>query len=256
MYFRLIARAHSAPVIAPIRIAPTGVTDEQAGVIATRPATTPEAAPRVVAWPSRTRSTSSQASMAALVATRVLTKVTPAVVPAVSAEPALNPNQPNHSSPAPSVTSGRLCGFIGSLGQPIRLPSTRTRARPAAPALMCTAVPPAKSMALSWLAIQPPTVLPSPASKANTQWATGKYTTVAHSPANSSHGPNRARSAIAPEISATVMMANIAWNATNTVLGMVPASESAPSRPLRPRNSNGAPSRPPPTSLPKAMEYP
>lgn len=30
------------------------------------------------------------------------------------------------------------------------------RTRPAVPALMCTAVPPAKSIALSWLAIQPP----------------------------------------------------------------------------------------------------
>jgi hypothetical protein len=32
------------------------------------------------------------------------------------------------------------------------------------------------------------------------------------------------RSATAPEISATVMIANIAWKATNTVAGMVPTS--------------------------------
>ena len=88
---------------------------------------------------------------------------------------------------------------------------------------MCTAVPPAKSIALSLLAIHPP-VSPVTPSNANTQWATGKYTNVAHRPANTSQPPNFSRSATAPEISATVMMANINWNATNTVCGIVPAN--------------------------------
>jgi hypothetical protein len=107
------------------------------------------------------------------VATIVLTQVTAAVLFALSAEPALKPNQPNHSRPAPSITRVRLCGRIGSLAKPIRLPSTSARARPAAPALMCTAVPPAKSIALSWLAIQPPRSPVTPL-KAKTQCATGK----------------------------------------------------------------------------------
>ena len=42
-----------------------GTTNAQAGVIATRPATAPEAAPSVVAWPSRSLSTMSQPSSAA-----------------------------------------------------------------------------------------------------------------------------------------------------------------------------------------------
>ena len=63
-----------------------------------------------------------------------------------SSEPALKPNQPNQRSAAPSSTSGRLCGLSMPLAKPTRLPSTRARARPAAPALMCTAVPPAKSI--------------------------------------------------------------------------------------------------------------
>ena len=49
-----------------------GVDRQQDGVIATRPATTPEAAPSEVAWPSRIRSTSSQPSVAAPVATIVV----------------------------------------------------------------------------------------------------------------------------------------------------------------------------------------
>ena len=72
-------------------------------------------------------------------------KARAAVLSAASSEPALKPNQPNQSRPAPSRVSGRLCGRIGSLPQPRRLPSTRASARPAEPALTWTTVPPAKS---------------------------------------------------------------------------------------------------------------
>src|SRR4051794_35224348 len=112
-------------------IAPTGETEEQDGVIATRPATTPDAAPSEVGWPSRMRSVISQPRQAAPVATMVLTHATAAVLPAETADPALKPNQPNHSSPAPSMTRVRLCGRIGSLRQPIRFPMIRANARPA-----------------------------------------------------------------------------------------------------------------------------
>ena len=82
-------------------------------------------------------------------------------------------------------------------------------------------------------------------------------------PANTIQGPNLARSAIAPEISATVMIANTAWKPTNAIDGM--REDQARGREalvdalgahqlLRPKNSNGLPSRPPPTSLPKAIE--
>ena len=146
--------------------------------MATSPATTPEAAPSDVGWPSRIRSVINQPRQAAPVATIVLTKVTAAVLPAETADPALNPNQPNHSRPAPSITRVRLCGRIGSLRQPSRLPRMIASARPATPALMCTAVPPAKSMAPRLLAIQPPvwvtTSLSSVRVKSNTQCATGK----------------------------------------------------------------------------------
>ena len=42
------------PATKPIAKAPLAPTAAHAGVIATRPATTPDAAPRLVAWPSRT----------------------------------------------------------------------------------------------------------------------------------------------------------------------------------------------------------
>ena len=62
----------------PMKIAPTGVTDEHAGVMATSPATTPEAPPSEVAWPSRIFSVASQPSDAAAVATSVVTKTSAA----------------------------------------------------------------------------------------------------------------------------------------------------------------------------------
>ncbi len=106
------------------------------------------------------------ASMAAAVAICVLTNISaPTPSSLQSHEPALNPNQPNHSRPEPSITSGRLCGRIGSFLKPTRLPMTRITPRAAAPALMWTAVPPAKSIAPRSNA-QPPVP--------QTQCATGK----------------------------------------------------------------------------------
>ena len=58
-------------------------------------------------------------------------------------EPTLNPNQPNHSSPAPIMVRVRLCGLWASLPKPRRLPITSASTRPAMPALMWTTVPPA-----------------------------------------------------------------------------------------------------------------
>ena len=95
----------------------------------------------------------------------MLRKAKPASWLAPSAEPALKPNQPNHSSPAPSITNGTLCGRMCSFGQPRRRPSRMAIASAAAPALMCTTVPPAKSSA--------PRLNAQPSGE-NTQCATGE----------------------------------------------------------------------------------
>ena len=122
----MTASAHTAPAIAPTAIAPSGETEEHEGVMATSPATTPEAPPRLVGRPSRIRSTSNQASMAVQVATAVLMKVMPATPFAATADPALNPNHPNHRREAPIMVSGRLPGAIAS-----RLEPAAVHARPA-----------------------------------------------------------------------------------------------------------------------------
>ncbi len=112
------------------------------GVMATRPATMPDAAPRLVGWPSRRHSTSTQDKPAAAAARKVLTKAWAAWPSAPSADPALKPNHPNHRIPVPSITSGMLCGRCGFS---VRCPRTSTAASAAIPALTWMAVPPAKS---------------------------------------------------------------------------------------------------------------
>ncbi|MCY1539735.1 hypothetical protein D9M68_753350 [compost metagenome] len=87
---------------------PMGPTEPQAGVMATRPATAPDAAPSIEALPLESASPTHQASTAAAVASRVLMKARPAPPLASRLEPALKPNQPTHSSEAPTMVSVRL----------------------------------------------------------------------------------------------------------------------------------------------------
>src|SRR5262245_29016724 len=100
----------------------TGPTKPEAGVIATRPATAPLAAPNTVGLPRTAHSVSIQDSAAAAVAVFVTTNALVASPFAAIALPALNPNQPNHRRDAPITVNGRLCGGIGSFPYPTRLP--------------------------------------------------------------------------------------------------------------------------------------
>src|SRR6476469_2939441 len=112
-----------------------------------------------------------QPIIAAAVDVFVLMNATPARLLAPSADPALKPNQPNHSRPAPRRTNGTLCGRMLSRGHPRRLPRTRATAMAAAPAFAWTTVPPAKSSAPRWKS--------QPLGE-KTQWAIGAYTRMAH----------------------------------------------------------------------------
>ena len=93
-----------------MHIEPTGPTKPDAGVMATRPATAPEQMPMTVGLPRWIHSTSIQVKPATAVAIWVTVIAMPACMPAVTAEPALKPNQPTHSSEAPMKVSTMLCG--------------------------------------------------------------------------------------------------------------------------------------------------
>src|SRR6476469_4962014 len=99
----------------PITIEPITPTKPQAGVIATRPATAPEAAPSIEALPLDSASPAIQDSVAAAVASSVLANARAAMPLASRLEPALKPNQPTHSIAAPTIVSVRLCGAKASL---------------------------------------------------------------------------------------------------------------------------------------------
>src|ERR1700736_3232050 len=120
-----------------------GATKPDGGVIATKPATAPDAIPRTLGFPLMIHSDNIHANAAAPVAICVASIAIPARPSAATADPALNPNQPTHRSEAPMSVSVKLWGGIASLPYPTRLPSTRQLASPAIPALMCTTVPPA-----------------------------------------------------------------------------------------------------------------
>src|SRR5262249_56474672 len=107
--FRLQAAKQSTPPPIPIRIEATGPTKPDAGVMATSPATAPDAAPRTVGLPRVAHSVNIQPSAAAAAAVLVARNALAASALASSALPALKPNQPNQSRAAPITVIGSLC---------------------------------------------------------------------------------------------------------------------------------------------------
>src|SRR5579883_1710805 len=93
-------KKQTTPATRPSTSAPIGPAKPDAGVTATRPATTPEARPSRLGLPLNSHSTSSQASPAAAVATKVLAMASTAPEFASRFEPALKPNQPTHNKDA------------------------------------------------------------------------------------------------------------------------------------------------------------
>src|SRR4029453_5517157 len=97
----------------PTHIEPSGPTLPQAGVMATSPATAAVAPPNPVGLPRGKTSNRAHTPTAVDVAVLVLRKAKAASGLALSALPALNPNHPVHSKPAPIKQSGRRCGGTG-----------------------------------------------------------------------------------------------------------------------------------------------
>jgi len=88
---------------------------------------------------------------------------------------------------------------------------------------MCTTVPPAKSSAPRCMSQPPP----------QTQWASGEYTRMLHSPMKIAYAENLMRSAKAPVMSAAVMIANMPWNIAKTGVGIVPVTwPTTPASPM------------------------
>src|SRR4051812_8826842 len=108
-------------------IAPVVLTNPQAGVITTKPATAPEQNPRMLGFPRKAYSAIAHANEATAVAIVVVMKAFAATPSAATADPALNPYHPTHSIPVPTMHNTMLCGGIGSFPKPMRFPRIRQR---------------------------------------------------------------------------------------------------------------------------------
>src|SRR5881397_1171061 len=143
-------------------MAPLGVTKPHAGVITTRPATAPEQKPSTLGLPRKIHSARGQTNEATAVARVVVVNALAATTSDATALPALKPYQPTQSIPVPTMQSTMLCGGIGSLPKPTRLPRIRHRTSADQPEDMWTTVPPAKSIALiGAFGFQTPFIMPS-----------------------------------------------------------------------------------------------
>src|SRR5205807_8182818 len=123
-----------------------GPTYPEAGVMATRPQTAPTEMPTADGFPFRTQSVSIQLTAAAAAARFVTTSAFTATAFAARAPPALKPNQPNHSTDAPSITKGTLLRRLSRRPTPSLRPMTSAAATAETPAAPRTTSPPAKSM--------------------------------------------------------------------------------------------------------------
>src|SRR5689334_5695580 len=117
------------PAATPMIIAPVVSINPQAGVTTTRPATAPEQKPRMLGLPRKMYSAIAQTNEATAVAMVVVMNAFAATPSAAAALPALKPYQPTQSMPVPTIQSTMLCGGIGSLPKPSRLPRIRQRMR-------------------------------------------------------------------------------------------------------------------------------
>src|SRR5580698_11401468 len=99
----------------PMTTEPPAVTNPQAGVITTSPATAPEQKPSTLGLPRVTHSAMGQTKEATAVASVVVVKALAALTSAATALPALNPYQPTQSMPVPTMQRTMLCGVKFSL---------------------------------------------------------------------------------------------------------------------------------------------
>src|SRR6476620_5327776 len=133
----------------------------------TSPATKPEAAPSTLGLPRKIHSMPAPESAPAAAAKCVTQNALEARPSEASSLPALKPNQPTHSMAAPRTVYVMLCGAIFSRQKPTRLPSKSAQIKAETPELICTTVPPAKSIAPPAIAYLEPYARMPPS---HTQW--------------------------------------------------------------------------------------
>src|SRR5205823_8057157 len=103
LFFQWTQRFDTTLATVPMKMLAPMLTKPAAGVIATRPTTAPTQAPRADGFCPRIPSKNIHASAADADAVFVVANAIAACPDAESADPALKPNQPNHSMPVPRI---------------------------------------------------------------------------------------------------------------------------------------------------------
>jgi hypothetical protein len=223
-------------LLQPPRIkAKIGVTLAQAGVMATKPDTAPDAAPTEVGLPSLIFSMNSQPRIAAAVAPKSVDRDQTGVTHSVerfSADVEAEPSEPQDGSTEHHQRD--VVGLVSTLFKDHPAARERWQARALLPGVDVhrgsTGVVDNLGQTHGVTQAHDPAVAPHP----------GRDREVHHGaqiPAKSIHAPNFARSAIAPEIKAVVIMAKVAPNATPM------RSSLDPTMPERPKSLNGFPAK-------------
>src|SRR3984893_9992633 len=101
------AKKQMNPAATPMMTAGVGITNPEAGVIATNPATAPEAMPSTLGFPLTVHSMNIQATAAAAVAICVTAIAMPARPSAGTPGTGMDPNQPTQRSEAPVSVNTR-----------------------------------------------------------------------------------------------------------------------------------------------------
>ncbi len=115
---KFVAPKHTTPAVRPISSAPAGPTKPEAGVMVPKPATIPVTIPNTLGLPYLIHSITIQAIAPAEAEIWVTIIAIPASPFAPKALPALKPNQPTQSIPAPVTVMVRLWGGIADCGKP------------------------------------------------------------------------------------------------------------------------------------------
>ena len=137
LYEAPVAIAEPEPIFTPEPTAATsGPTLPAAGVIVAKPATIPVTIPNTDGFPWRIHSMVIQASDPQAALKWVTNIAIAALLSAASADPALKPNQPTQSMPAPVTVIVRLWGGIAVAPNPLRGPIIIAATSAATPAVM------------------------------------------------------------------------------------------------------------------------
>ena len=260
--FSPMASAQTAQAMTPMTMAPIGSTNPQARIITTKPQRQHRIRRRGTSRGRRGafRQAASRGALRSWPGGDAVFQTSAGIPSTTRFRWDIESEPTDHSRPDQSVTKGRVCGsMMSTCMNASRLQSTTCRRRPGSVPhswgrTRATGEDRGTEMLLPMIPVDP-----GKDSNPRPHRAIGDVDDgQPQKPANSSNQPNLTRSApAAPLISATVMMANIAWNPMKTISGGPEAFQPMTlAGPLSPKFAKGSPMKPARVSGPNPIPSP